>query len=75
MACFSGALSEGPCVQLECGHIHHVACLKQMLTIRWSGPRIGFGFCKCPICRRSLLANSAGFHPALDELLSPLAVL
>ena len=37
-----------------------------MLEVRWNGPRIDFGFCKCPICSTSLVnSTSAVLSPEL----------
>eukprot|EP00911_Craspedida_sp_UC1_P001688 UC1_evm1s1281 len=40
MTCFTGALSMEPCVRLHCGHVHHLGCMRRLLELRWSGPRI-----------------------------------
>lgn len=51
MMCYSGSLSEGPCVQLDCGHVFHFHCVRRLLEVGYPGPRIDFKFCQCPICR------------------------
>lgn len=50
MICFTGALSEAPCMQSPCGHVFHAHCVRALLQARWSGPRVAFGFCKCAVC-------------------------
>ncbi|EDQ87112.1 uncharacterized protein MONBRDRAFT_33522 [Monosiga brevicollis MX1] len=72
MICFTSSLQEEPCLRVDCGHVFHANCLKRLLEIRWNGPRITFGFCKCPICKASLLQTQ---QPALEELLVPLRKL
>ncbi|EGD72098.1 hypothetical protein PTSG_11546 [Salpingoeca rosetta] len=69
MICFTGALQEEPCIQTPCGHVFHFNCVKRLLEVRWNGPRITFGFCKCPICSSSWIHKDI---PALQHLLQPL---
>lgn len=69
MVCFTGALHEEPCVQAPCGHVFHKNCVRRMLEMRWSGPRITFGFCRCPICSQSWIHQ---FMPSVNDLLQPL---
>merc|ERR1719383_602850 len=54
---------------LECGHVFHYHCCQAILTARWAGPRISFGFIKCPICKVQMS------HPALESLLEPIISL
>lgn len=51
MICFIEALSCAPAIQLDCGHVFHYQCCRTVLKRRWNGPRIGFGFSQCPICK------------------------
>lgn len=51
MVCFVEALSSAPAIQLDCGHVFHYHCCKEVLKKGWSGPRISFGFSQCPICK------------------------
>ena len=51
MMCYSGSLSEAPCLRLKCGHVFHLHCVQRLLDVGYSGPRIDFKFCQCPICR------------------------
>lgn len=41
--------------QLECGHVFHAHCCRNVLKRRWPGPRITFTFSLCPICKVSYL--------------------
>ena len=43
--------------------------MKRMMEVKWTGPRITFGFCKCPVCTHGLIDCK---HPALAPLLQPL---
>uniref|UniRef100_A0A7E4WAZ4 RCR-type E3 ubiquitin transferase n=1 Tax=Panagrellus redivivus TaxID=6233 RepID=A0A7E4WAZ4_PANRE len=67
--CFTDRLGAAPCIQLECGHFFHFACVKLILEKRWPGPRILFRFMHCPLCKAAIA------HPALDNLLEPLRAL
>lgn len=69
MVCFTEALSCAPSVQLMCGHVFHFHCCKAVLTKRWTGPRISFGFSQCPICKADIL------HTALVDILEPITTL
>lgn len=51
MICFIEALSCAPAIQLDCGHVFHYQCCRSVIKRRWNGPRIGFGFSQCPICK------------------------
>ncbi|XP_034938609.1 E3 ubiquitin-protein ligase MYCBP2-like isoform X2 [Chelonus insularis] len=51
MICFTEALSCAPAIQLQCGHVFHLHCCRNVLSKRWVGPRITFGFSLCPICK------------------------
>ncbi|XP_055587703.1 E3 ubiquitin-protein ligase highwire isoform X4 [Uranotaenia lowii] len=69
MICFTEALSSAPSIQLDCGHVFHFHCCKAVLTRRWNGPRISFGFSQCPICKMDIQ------HLALTEILEPIVAL
>ena len=71
--CYTGSLSEEPCIMLECGHVLHYNRAVRILKGKWNGPRIDFGFANCPNCRADLL-NTAP-HPALAELIAPIQEL
>ncbi|XP_066580931.1 E3 ubiquitin-protein ligase MYCBP2 [Prorops nasuta] len=65
MICFTEALSCAPAIQLQCGHVFHLHCCQHVLTNKWVGPRITFGFSLCPICKVPME------HPSLiDQLAS-----
>lgn len=69
MICFTDALLCAPSLQLVCGHVFHYNCLRQVLEKRWTGPRITFSFCQCPICKADIA------HDLLAELLEPIVSL
>ena len=48
--CQAGLLGEAPSVELDCGHIFHASCIRDLLRHRWSTQRITFNFMKCPSC-------------------------
>ncbi len=50
----------------------HFRCVERLLAARWNGPRITFGFCKCPICSSPWLDVQ---QPAIAPLIAPLAKL
>ena len=47
----SHELSTEPCLTLDCGHVFHAGCIREMLRHRWSTQRITFNFMKCPSCQ------------------------
>ncbi len=69
--CSAEDLCEGPCVQLECGHVFHYGCIDEKLRYRWElqGPRISFAFMDCPLCRQSM------HSPVISHLMEPLLKL
>ncbi|XP_015122961.1 E3 ubiquitin-protein ligase MYCBP2 isoform X2 [Diachasma alloeum] len=69
MICFTEALSCAPAIQLQCGHVFHLHCCRNVLMKRWVGPRITFGFSLCPICKISME------HPTLTEHLTSIKEL
>ncbi|XP_055524898.1 E3 ubiquitin-protein ligase highwire isoform X3 [Wyeomyia smithii] len=69
MICFTEALSSAPSIQLDCGHVFHCHCCEAVLTRRWNGPRISFGFSQCPICKMDIQ------HMALVDILEPIVLL
>jgi len=69
--CFA-FLEEEPCVRVSCGHVFHARCARQILTHRWTGAAVSFGFCSCPRCRAPWTRME---HPHLDDLLAPLTSL
>ncbi|XP_035827428.1 E3 ubiquitin-protein ligase MYCBP2 isoform X3 [Aplysia californica] len=69
MICFTEALAAAPAIQLACSHVFHLHCAKMILTKRYVGARITFGFSLCPICKSTIE------HPALKSLLEPIKAL
>ncbi|XP_052077504.1 E3 ubiquitin-protein ligase MYCBP2-like [Mytilus californianus] len=69
MICYTEPLPSFPCIKLECDHIFHYECVRQILEKRWIGPRITFGFSLCPICKTRVS------HPSLEEVLQPINCL
>jgi len=69
MICFTDPLSPIPSILLQCGHVFHYHCVKAVLQAKWHGPRISFGFTKCPICKVQIS------HPALQSLMGPIISL
>jgi E3 ubiquitin-protein ligase MYCBP2 len=67
--CYTEHLVASPTIRLGCGHAFHYMCLTALLSRRWSGPRINFGFLACPLCRKEL------DHPALAAALAPVLKL
>lgn len=58
-----------PCIQLDCGHVHHDMCVKGQLNATWTGTRITFNFMGCALCKQPIN------HWSLDDVLKPLTEL
>lgn len=69
MICFTDSLARAPTILLNCGHAFHLHCCQAILSKRWTGPRIVFGFSFCPICKDPM------GHPVLKDLLDPIREL
>ncbi|XP_059170813.1 E3 ubiquitin-protein ligase MYCBP2-like isoform X4 [Physella acuta] len=69
MICFTEALSAAPAIRLSCSHLFHLHCTKIILSKRYIGARITFGFSLCPICKTTI------DHTALKVLLEPIRAL
>ena len=41
-------------MELDCGHIFHAGCIRELLRHRWSTQRITFNFMKCPSCQHDM---------------------
>jgi len=67
--CYTDPLIAMPSIQLECGHCFHFDCCKNMISAKWNGMRITFGFRNCPLCRKTMR------HKALEELNKPFDLL
>ena len=63
--CYTGGLSQSPCLQLDCKHIFHADCLIRVIKDKWSGPRINFQFTKCPSCKTTI----SWFHKETARLI------
>lgn len=62
-------LAVSPFIELQCGHIFHLHCVRTILQTRWHGHRITFSFTLCPICKAPIE------HPALKDLIGPIQQL
>jgi hypothetical protein len=59
--CYTEPLGQAPTVRLQCGHAFHYSCVKHILTNRWNGPRMNFGFMGCPLCKVGVSASPIVF--------------
>lgn len=50
--CYTTGLGNAPSILLDCGHLFHISCVLSKLKKSCPGPRITFGFCECPSCRK-----------------------
>eukprot|EP00347_Sterkiella_histriomuscorum_P005991 403354493 len=50
MICYTDVLGQAPSVQLNCNHLFHQACIDTILTRKYNGNRISFGYLDCPAC-------------------------
>ena len=64
--CYTDALSDAPCLELDCGHVFHQRCLEQKLEKRWPTARINFRFLECPLCEKEIQ------HHLLAKLQTPI---
>ena len=69
----SHALGEEPCLELDCGHIFHAGCIRELLRHRWSTQRITFNFMKCPSCQQDL--DGSDTVPEIRQELAAMRVL
>lgn len=67
--CYTEHLGAAPIIQLHCGHVYHLHCVKRILENRWVGPRITFNFALCPLCKAQI------DNPGLKDLLDPIKAL
>ncbi|XP_045202849.2 E3 ubiquitin-protein ligase MYCBP2-like isoform X2 [Mercenaria mercenaria] len=67
--CYTDPLSAAPVIELKCGHLYHLHCVKRVLESKWVGPRITFNFILCPLCKEPIN------HSKLSELLDPVQEL
>jgi len=64
--CWIEGLNAAPSIQLKCGHIFHINCVREKLVAKWPTATISFTFMDCPLCNKSI------DHPALEADLKPL---
>ena len=69
----ASALGEEPCLELDCGHIFHANCIRELLRHRWSTQRITFNFMKCPCCQQNIEGSDA--VPEIRQELTAMRVL
>ena len=48
-------------LQMECGHVFHASCVKDLIERKWPGPAITFSFADCPCCKAELR------HPSIED--------
>ena len=69
--CYSEGYNQGPCVQIGCGHIFHVACIFERIKLRWPGPRIVFNFLNCTECQQKITApHCPQLHNELTQVIA-----
>ena len=69
----SHALGDEPCMELDCGHVFHAGCIRELLRHRWSTQRITFNFMKCPSCQQDL--DGSDTVPEIRQELSAMRIL
>jgi Ring finger domain len=67
--CFTESIGSAPSIRLDCGHIFHFRCIQTFMRQKWNGPRISFGFGRCPLCKEDIQ------HVALSEEVAEFAKL
>ena len=68
--CWTDSLRAAPAIRLDCGHVVHYACVREMVERRWNGPAISFSpWSQCPSCKVELS------HPLLEDLMEPARLL
>jgi len=67
--CQVDRLEAAPCIELRCGHIFHLECVRRQIRNRWTGPRISFRFMECALCKEQIQ------HPVLSDILRPMQEL
>ena len=71
--CFTSKLGSDLAVKLDCGHIFHAQCVRDLLHHKWSTLRISFEFLSCPTCKEPI--KSLKQFPQLDSGLKNLLKL
>ena len=67
LICYSEALSNGPCIKLNCHHFIHHKCLSTRINNKWIGPKINFNHAECPGCKKWMEASN---NKDIDKILS-----
>lgn len=67
-------LQMGPCIQILCGHVFHLECIRDRIKRGFPGPQISFNFMNCPLCGDSEQHHNGGMQiatvrPALEHAL------
>lgn len=62
-------LCSTPSIQMECKHVIHADCVRDLLQKRYPGPRITFTFTQCPTCKEEIS------HPSLTDIIEPIDAL
>jgi len=65
LICYCDSLSAQPCIQLQCGHVFHAACVRAQVDAGYPGIRISFKYLKCPVC------NEQFKHWSMEDLMRP----
>ncbi len=60
--CWVSELGSEPCIQLDCKHIFHQACLEARIQKKWTGPVINFKFLHCPLCNQLISHSTVTSH-------------
>ena len=68
--CWVSELGSEPCIRLDCGHVFHLKCLKQIIDKKWSSLRITFAFLDCPSCKQEMkLDHCPMLRDSMSEVL------
>ena len=62
--------SLGYVIRLNCGHIFHAECIKDLMKHGWSTLRVSFDFLSCPACKAPI--NQLKKYPVLQKELQKL---
>ena len=69
----SDELGSQPCISLDCGHVFHAACIRDLLRHRWSTQRTSSNFMRCPSCLAEI--KSADNEPQVRMELFSMKIL
>lgn len=65
LICYCDSLAAQPCIQLQCGHVFHAACVKAQVHAGYPGIRISFKYLKCPVCSEQFK------HWSMEDVMRP----